>query len=191
MNVFKRRIKVKDERIENVRNQIYKEMYYVVLAICFVSMVVTIYKYGYDVNEFILELLILFLGGVYYLARSIYLGVFWDEVEMHDRTSKTPMSTKTIYRGIGFALIIAILMGINSAFNYADTSTQGLLYFGLVLFVSVVIYLPIFLLLFGVTFLRRKSVEKIRRMIKNSRCILLKNIKLKLPDSKKTCRKKS
>jgi hypothetical protein len=159
MNVFKRRIKVKDERIENVRNQIYKEMYYVVLVICFVSMVVTIYKYGHDVNEFILELLILFLGGVYYLARSIYLGVFWDEVEMHDRTSKTPMSTKTIYRGIGFALIIAILMGINSAFNYADTSTQGLLYFGLVLFVSVVIYLPIFLLLFGGIYFLAKKIS--------------------------------
>ncbi|MGG0287293.1 DUF6773 family protein [Peribacillus butanolivorans] len=34
MKVFK---KITDERIENVRNKIYKEMYHVIMAICLLS----------------------------------------------------------------------------------------------------------------------------------------------------------
>ncbi|MGG0287292.1 DUF6773 family protein [Peribacillus butanolivorans] len=62
-----------------------------------IERLVKIYKYGVGSGELYLELVILLASGVYYLARSIFLGVFWDEVEMHDRTSKTPMSKKTIF----------------------------------------------------------------------------------------------
>jgi len=91
----------------------------------------------------VLELLILLVGGVYYLARSIFLGVYWDEVELHDRSSKVPMSNKTIFTSVGLSLLIAIFMGINSAVNYADSTSQGLWYFVQVLLVSIAIYLPI------------------------------------------------
>ena len=89
MNLFKRTKKTTDERIENVGNKIYREMYHVIMAICLVSFVVKMYKYGAGIEEAVLELVILIGGGVYFLARSIFLGVFWDEVEMHDRISKT------------------------------------------------------------------------------------------------------
>ncbi|KON70679.1 hypothetical protein AKG34_19165 [Peribacillus butanolivorans] len=155
MKVFK---KITDERIENVRNKIYKEMYHVIMAICLLSVLFKIYKYGVGSGELYLELVILLASGVYYLARSIFLGVFWDEVEMHDRTSKTQMSKKTIFGTVGLALIIATIMGVNSAVSYADGSSQGLWYFVLVWCVSVMIYLPILLLFFGGIYLLAKKI---------------------------------
>lgn len=167
MNFFKRKKKITDERIENIRNQIYKEIYYVIIAVCLISMGIKIYLYGMDQGEYVLELVILLIGGFYYLARSIFLGVYWDEVEMHDRTSKTKMSKKGIFSSVFFALIIAIFMGVNSAVSYADSNSQGLWYFGLVLFVSVMIYLPIFLLLFGGTYMLAKKVSNRNREDEN------------------------
>lgn len=158
MNLFKRRKKITDERVEYLRNKIYKEMYHVILAICLVSALFKLYKYGADSGELYLEFVIIVAGGLYYLARSIFLGVFWDEVEMHDRTSKTPMSRKTVFGTIALALIIAIFMGVNSAVSYADSSSQGVWYFVLVSFVSVMIYLPILLLFFGGIYLLAKKI---------------------------------
>ncbi|MGE7904824.1 DUF6773 family protein [Peribacillus sp. NPDC094092] len=158
MDLFKRTKKITDERVEHVRNKIYKEMSYVILAICLVSALFKLYKYGAGSGELYLEGVILAAGGLYYLARSIFLGVLWDEVEMHDRTSKTPMSKKTILGTVALALIIAIFMGVNSAVNYADGSSQGIWYFVLVSFVSVMIYLPILLLFFGGIYLLAKKV---------------------------------
>ncbi|MDW7613746.1 DUF6773 family protein [Peribacillus sp. SIMBA_075] len=158
MDLFKRTKKIKDERVEHVRNKIYKEMYHVILAICLVSALFKLYKYGAGSGELYLEFVIIVAGGLYYLARSIFLGVLWDEVEMHDRTSKTPMSRKTIFGTVALALIIATFLGVNSAVSYADSSSQGLWYFILVSFVSVMIYLPILLLFFGGIYLLAKKI---------------------------------
>lgn len=167
MSMFKRTKKMKDERIENISNKIYKEMSYLVMAICLISLFFKVDKHGLGtgafVEESILELAILIIGGVYFLARSIFLGIYWDEVEMHDRSSKTPMSKKTIYRSVGLASFIAIVMGINSALSYADSSSQGVWYFVLVLCVSLIIYLPALLFLFvGVYLLAQKISIKSR-----------------------------
>ncbi|SNT16646.1 hypothetical protein SAMN05444672_10820 [Bacillus sp. OK838] len=158
MDLFKRTKKIKDERVENVRNKIYKEMYHVILAICLVSALFKLYKYGAGSGELYLEFVIIVAGGLYYLVRSIFLGVLWDEVEMHDRTNKTPMSRKTIFGAVALALIIATILGVNSAVSYADSSSQGLWYFILVSFVSVMIYLPILLLFFGGIYLLAKKI---------------------------------
>ncbi len=167
MDVFKRTKKNTDERIENIRNKIFKEMYYVVMTICLISVFFKMYKFGIGesalMEEAILELVILIVGGVYFLARSIFLGVFWDEVEIHDRTSKTPMSKKTIRRSVGLAFLIAIIMGVNSAVSYADSTTQGFWYFIQVLFVSLMIYLPILLILFGGIYMLAKKISMTSR----------------------------
>ena len=167
MDVFKRTKKNTDERIENIRNKIFKEMYYVVMTICLISIFFKMYKFGIGesalMEEAILELVILIVGGVYFLARSIFLGVFWDEVEIHDRTSKTPMSKKTIFRSVGLAFLIAIIMGINSAVSYADSTSQGFWYFIQVLFVSLMIYLPILLILFGGIYMLAKKISMTSR----------------------------
>ncbi|MGE7183979.1 DUF6773 family protein [Peribacillus sp. NPDC006672] len=158
MDLFKRTKKIRDERVEHVRNKIYKETYHVILAICLVSALFKLYKYGAGSGELYLEFVIIVAGGMYFLARSIFLGVLWDEVEMHDRTSKTPMSRKTIFGTVALALIFATFLGVNSAVSYADSSSQGLWYFVLVSFVSVMIYLPILLLFFGGIYLLAKKI---------------------------------
>jgi len=149
MNFFKRPKKRVDERIENVRNQIYKEIYMIISVLCLGSFFLKVFLFDVGAKGVVLELLIIIVSGVYYLARSIFLGVYWDEVELHDRNSKVPMSNKTIFTSVGLSLLIAVIMGINSAVNYADSTSQGLWYFIMVLLVSIAIYLPIFLLLFG------------------------------------------
>lgn len=149
MNFLKRPKKRTDERLENSRNKLYKEIYFIISAICLLSLVIKTYILETGIEGIVLELLILLVSGVYFLARSIFLGLYWDEVELHDRKSKTPMSSKAIYTSGGFALVIAILMGINSAVSYADSSAQGLWYFVLVLLVSIMIYFPILLILSG------------------------------------------
>ena len=129
MNFFKRPKKRVDERIENVRNQIYKEIYMIISVICLGSFFIKVLLFDVGAKGVVLELLIIIVSGVYYLARSIFLGVYWDEVELHDRSSKVPMSNKTIFTSVGLSLLIAIIMGINSAVNYADSTSQGLWYF--------------------------------------------------------------
>ncbi|WP_144513118.1 DUF6773 family protein [Bacillus sp. FJAT-22090] len=167
MSIFKRTKKMKDERIEHLSNKIYKEMYSIIMAICLISIFFKMYIYGVGNGAFaekaLLELAILIIGGVYFLARSIFLGIYWDEIEMHDRSSKTPMSKKTIYRSVGLAFIIAIIMAVNSALSYADSTSQGLWYFALVFCVSLIIYLPALLFLFvGVYLLAQKISIKSR-----------------------------
>ena len=158
MNIFKRSKKKVDERIENVRNQIYKEIYLIITIICLVSLILKVFLFDVGAKGVALELLILFVGGVYYLARSIFMGVYWDEVELHDRNSKIPMSNKTIFTSVGLGLLIAIIMGINSAVNYADSTSESLWYFVLVSLVSIAIYLPVFLLLFGGIYIVAKKI---------------------------------
>ncbi|WP_042351420.1 DUF6773 family protein [Bacillus massiliigorillae] len=159
MMLLKRTHKVKDERIENTRNMIYKELYHIIMACCVISMLVKTYKYGIGNQDFVLEYIIIFGGSLYYLARSVSLGVFSDEVEMHDRQSKTPLSKKTLYGSIGFAVVMSIVMGVNSAVSYAEGSSQGLWYFTLVALVSILIYLPFLLLLSGGIFYISKKIS--------------------------------
>jgi hypothetical protein len=159
MNLFKRPKKRVDERIENVRNQIYKEIYRIISVLCLGSFFLKVLLFDVGAKGVVLELLIILVSGIYYLARSIFLGVYWDEVELHDRSSKVPMSNKTIFTSVGLSLLIAIIMGINSAVNYADSTSQGLWYFVLVLFVSIMIYLPIFLLLLGGVYIVARKIS--------------------------------
>ena len=128
------------------------------LFICLGSFFLKVFLFDVGAKGVVLELLIILVSGVYYLARSIFLGVYWDEVELHDRNSKVPMSNKTIFTSVGLSLLIAIIMGINSAVNYADSTSQGLWYFVLVLLVSIAIYLPVFLLLFGGIYIVAKKI---------------------------------
>ncbi len=157
MKFFKLPKKRVDERLENSRNKIYKEIYGIITVICLVSLGIKNFILEAGMEEVVLELLILFVSGVYFLARSIFLGLYWDEVELHDRQSKIPKSSKTIYVSAGFALVIAIFMGINSAVSYADSSAQGLWYFVSVSLVSIMIYLPVLLILSGGIYLLAKK----------------------------------
>lgn len=166
MSLFKK-ANVKDERITNIKNKIYAEIFILVIVICGISSFVkgTIYDMG--IESIITELSILFISGVYYLYRSTRLGVVSAEVEMHDRKSKWPQKKKNLVYGIILGVGIALFLGINSAVRYAEGVGQSIYYFFLVAIVSLIFYLPFFLfvLVVGHDVAKKKSDEAIDKML--------------------------
>lgn len=160
MNWFPKKNKVNDERIINAQNKIYREIYTVITIICLLSVAIKFYLYETtSIKLIITEFIILFLSSVYYMARSASLGIFSDEVEIHDRTSKTPMSSKNIYIGLSIGVLIGISFGARSAFLYGNGYLNSIYLFALVLFASLMIYVPFFLLLISGSFLVAKKAS--------------------------------
>ncbi|MUV37565.1 hypothetical protein JNUCC1_01371 [Lentibacillus sp. JNUCC-1] len=168
MGIFKRK-KNEDERIVNVRNKIYAELYIVVIVICMSSIIIKqfVYDMSTEHNRIYTELIILIGGGVYYLFRSARLGIYSAEVELHDRTSKWSMRKKTLVISIALGIGMALAFGINSAVQYADGVGQSIYYFFMVAFVSLMIYLPFFIIILVVTneVAKRKSDEVVDKML--------------------------
>ena len=145
MGLFKR--KMVDERVQNIQNKIYREIYNIVSIICFISLIVKTVIFELGIEHVATELIVLTVSGIYYCYRAMYTGVLSEEVEIHDANSKLRYSTKTIFIGIFTGVVIALAMGLNSALNYADSNAQAIEYFFMVFFVSLLIYVP-FLALF-------------------------------------------
>lgn len=139
--------KMVDERVYNTQNKIYREIYILTLIIVIVSIGVKFYRFGVSMESVATEMVILICASLYYGFRSSQLGVFSDEVELHDASSKFSYSTKQLIIGSGLGLVIALFMGINSAYQYADSSSQAIEYFFVVFIVSLIIYVPLYLLL--------------------------------------------
>lgn len=139
------RTKQFDERIENLKNKLYKEVYVLVVVICSASIVIKSILNGYvGIAPIITELVIFLLAGLYYMFRSTRLGLYADEVEVHDRNSKLPMTAKHAVIGLSFGLAVAIYFGARSVVLYAEGILQSVWYFLLVSFASLMIYLPLF-----------------------------------------------
>lgn len=152
--------KVTDERIIIAQNKIYREIYTVIMVICLLSIVIKLYLYDTtSIKLIITECIILFLSSGYYMARSASLGIFSDEVEIHDRTSKTPMSSKNIYIGLSIGVLIGLFFGVRSAFLYGDGYLNSIFTFAIVLCASLMIYVPFFLLIISVPFLAAKKAS--------------------------------
>lgn len=126
------------------------------MLISLASIIVKFVMLGKD-TPVITEIVILLASSLYYLIRSASLGIYSDAVEVHDRTSKFKMSTKNIIAGSALGLGLALYFGFRSATLYADGGLQSLWYFVLVAFVSLMIYVPLFLLL---TFGLHKAANK-------------------------------
>ena len=164
---FFNKSQVKDERVVNIRNKIYAEIYVLVATICTISVIVKYFIYGYNLEYVMTELTILFLGGIYFLYRSVTLGIFSAEVELHDRKNKWSTKKKNLIMSVGLGIGIALAMGINSAVQYADGVQQSIEYFFLVGFVSLMIYLPflIIVLVAGNEYAKRKSDNVMNKML--------------------------
>ncbi|MGN7403579.1 DUF6773 family protein [Cytobacillus praedii] len=152
MKWLSKRQKIADERIINMQNKIYKEIYMIVMVLCLISVAMKYYLYGIDVKLVTTELVILFASGIYYTVRAASLGIFSDEVELHDRNSKVPMSSKNVYIGLGLGVFIGLFFGIRSAIIYGNGLFNSLVYFFIVFIASLMIYLPFFLVLFAGSF---------------------------------------
>ena len=141
MSLFNLKKKTVDERIENTKNKIYKEVYIVIMVICVISIGVKYYLYGTTAKQLITELLVMFLSALYYGIRSVWLGIYIDEIEVHDRTSKLPLRTKNIIIGLVGGVAMAIFFGIRSSIVYGNSSNR-LWYFITVFIVSIMMYCP-------------------------------------------------
>jgi hypothetical protein len=149
-----------DERVESVKNKTYKEAYSMALIICFFSIIVKFYLYGVNTDLVFTEFLIIIVTTFYYSIRTVWLGIYSDEVEIHDRTSKLSMDVKSILFGLGSGVAIAVFFGIRSAVLYGNEGNM-LKYFILVFFASLMIYCPIFVL----TLFLHKAANKISKDI--------------------------
>ncbi len=147
-----------DERVEGIKNQIYKEAYFIAFAICCVSVVVKTLVLGLEAGNAIAEYMVIILPGFWSLIRSVALGIYSDDVEVHDRTSRWSMSTKTVFIGLTSGLVIATFFGVRSATVYGDGSTS-LWYFFITFMAALMIYLPLFVvtLVAGDQLARRSS----------------------------------
>ncbi|WP_217586280.1 DUF6773 family protein [Lentibacillus saliphilus] len=166
MGLFKKRA-VQDERVVNMKNKIYAELYILILVICAASVVIKRFVYEPGFEHISTELTILIAGGLYYTYRSAKLGVFSAEVELHDRQSKWSMQKKNLVMSIGLGVVIALAFGINSAVQYAEGFAQSVYYFLLTAFGSLMIYLPVFIMLLvvGSELAKRKSEREIDKML--------------------------
>lgn len=132
-----------DERITNLQNKIYRELYIFVVIICVLSLGYKHFTGNATFENIITEIIILLGGGIYYLIRSSQLGIFSDEVEMHDRSSKINLDMKnfliSMVLGVGISLTFAI---VNSQ-RYADNQQEEIYFFFTILLVSLMIYIPL------------------------------------------------
>ncbi|WBW97282.1 DUF6773 family protein [Oceanirhabdus sp. W0125-5] len=144
MKLFKKRNQIVDERIENAENKIYKEVYYIIVAIAFVSMVIKHFLYG---TEGILttEFWIIVLPAIYCQIRKVSIGIYYDSIEMHNRSSKVSWENKNIIIGVIFGLIISGFFGIRSAILFGG-ETKKIFYFLVVFVAAFMIYVPFFVL---------------------------------------------
>lgn len=159
--------KFSDERIINMQNKIYKEIYIIITIICFVSIGIKFLTIGREFNLIITEFIILILSSFYYQYRSVKMGIFSEEVEISNANSKFKYSARTIAIGVISGVLIGIVFGIHSAFSYADNTMQAIYYFFLVFFTSLIIYIPVLLLLLIVPYniSKRKSDKVNRKML--------------------------
>lgn len=129
-----------DERVKNLQNKIYKEIYVMVIIVCIISIVYKFTTMEMSLQNVTTEWLIILITSIYYFIRSAFLGIFTDEVELHDSMHKVKLSTKYIILGVAMGMFFAIILGINSAFNYADSTQEAIYFFFLVFFVSLFMY---------------------------------------------------
>lgn len=156
--------RILDERIINMQNKIYREIYIIITIVCFASIGIKLFAIGREFNLIITEFIILILSGIYYQYRSVKTGMFSEEVEISNANSKFKYNTLTIITSVLLGVLLGFVFGLNSALNYADSTAQAIYYFILVFFTSLMIYIPIMLLLFSVPqIISKRQSDKINR----------------------------
>ena len=158
-----------DERVKNLQNKIYKEVYVLIMIVCSISILIKFIKMGVSLDNVLTEWLIIFVSSAYYYVRTAYLGILTDEIEVHDSNSKVKLSTKNIIYGIVIGLLFAIVFGLNSAISYADSTNQAFEYFFVVFLVSLIIYVPLFAGFLGLSYMaaKKKSDQVVQKNLED------------------------
>jgi len=155
---FNKKNEVKDERVENLYNKIYKEVYALVVILAAVSIIAKYFYYGLNLEHVVFELVLLISVSIYFLVRSVWMGLYSDMVELKDKSRKIslPMNVKQVVIALIAGLGIALFFGIRSSLLYGAGGNR-LNYFLLVFSASFLIYIPFLVL---VTFLINHFANK-------------------------------
>ncbi|NEU32140.1 hypothetical protein GN156_15405 [bacterium LRH843] len=154
--------KLIDERVLNTQNKIYKEIYIIIMVLLLISIAIKFITIEMSLQVVLTEWIIIIVTSIYYIGRAAFLGIYSDEVELHDNESKVKLSNKNIIGGISLGFVLAIIFATNSAVSYADSPQQAIYYFILVFFISLLIYAPLFVGFSTITyFVAKKKSEQI------------------------------
>ncbi|PAF32078.1 DUF6773 family protein [Paenibacillus sp. 7516] len=132
-----------DERIVNLKNKVYKEAYIVIMYLCGISILVKSF-FQWETYSTLTELIVILAGSIYFGVRSVMLGIYSDEVEVHDQTSKMSYSQRNVITGLIIGISMALFLGIRSSVLFADTAHEKWWYFFLVFIFSLLLYIPLF-----------------------------------------------
>lgn len=142
---------LKDERLVNTRNRLYKEAYNIAVVLCAISIVWKFILYGTHFDRVYTELAVLVIPSLYYTFRYVRLGLYRDEVEHHDRTHKQSWSVKNIIIALLAGVIMAVVFGVHSAVAYGNGVRQQLWYFFIVFVACLMFYCPFMAVIFTLT----------------------------------------
>ena len=135
--------KQKDERLTTLQNKIYREMYILIVVICALSVLYKQFLVEDGTQHLWTEIILFSASSGYYLIRSTMLGIFSDEVELHDRSSKMSFSKRnfviSLFLGVGFSLFLAI----RNSLKYGDGTEETVYFFLTILFFCLLIYIPV------------------------------------------------
>lgn len=171
MGLFKKN-KTEDEWVAQTKNKIYAEIYKLVITLCGISIVAKLFINGFSDSLYLrndTEIIILLATSLYYLQRSIRLGIFAAETELDNRKNKWSMQKKNTIWSIVAGFGIAVFMGLNSAISFGEGTGQSVYYFFMVMGVSLIIYLPVMLIVFvaGNAMAKRESERVMEKMLHN------------------------
>jgi uncharacterized membrane protein len=130
-----------DERIQSVQDKIYKEVYYLVLVMCLVSIAIKSLYYGFEAKMLITEAVIILTSIGYFGIKTILLGTYY---EINEEKIKRSSTKKNALVGGFVGVLIAVFFGVRSSIIYADQG-EKLYYFILVFVAALIIYLPVLL----------------------------------------------
>ncbi len=160
---FNKKNEIKDERVEALYSKIYREVYALVVIIAAISILVKYLYYGLNLEYVLFEIILLIVVSVYFLVRSVWMGLYSDMVELHDKNKKVslPMNVKQVVIALIAGLGIALFFGIRSSMLYGGGGNR-LNYFLLVFSASFLIYIPFLVLVtFLINYFANKKSKKI------------------------------
>ncbi|WP_273834288.1 DUF6773 family protein [Guptibacillus sedimenti] len=131
-----------DERVTNLQNKIYREMYILIVVICALSIVYKQFFVDGGTRELWTEVIILVASSVFYVGRSAMLGIFSDEVELRE-SSKLGFNTRNFVISLIVGVAISLFFAIRNSQKYANSSEEAFTFFFVILFGSLMIYIPV------------------------------------------------
>jgi peptidoglycan biosynthesis protein MviN/MurJ (putative lipid II flippase) len=118
MKCLKRFTCTEDERLSAIKNKVFKESLYLVIALCCISIFVKFIILDWKFKTFASEIIIVIASGLHTTIRMVQLGIYSEEAELYDKKHKTPMSTLNIVIGIILGIVMSVLFAVRNTILY-------------------------------------------------------------------------